>query len=259
MECLRTTCAAISSEPRPFPIAAEISSSGAFAPEGNWKYLDDGTQLRLKPGPPWYAPEFNDSAWPTGKGWLGYGDPTATTIGYGLAANARYITTYLRQIFAVSDAASISQLLLPVLRDDGVVVYLNGHEVLRMNMPTGPIDDLTLAASSIKGTAEEEYATRSVDPTFLVDGVNWIAVELHQASSSNLDVRFDLFLETNPTLSTPPSQPPQVAILNPIGGQSFPYPADIDINRLVNAADSDGVVTNVDFYVRSAKSGVGYA
>ncbi len=51
------------------------------------------------------------------------------------------LTTYFRHTF---NAANTAQSLdLSVLRDDGVVVYLNGTEIWRNNMPTGTITNTT--------------------------------------------------------------------------------------------------------------------
>jgi hypothetical protein len=43
---------------------------------------------------------------------------------------------------------------LRLLRDDGAVVYINGAEVLRDNMPTGTITSTTTALTSL-GDGEE--------------------------------------------------------------------------------------------------------
>ena len=45
-------------------------------------------------------------------------------------------------------AAAVGGLTLRLLRDDGAVVYLNGTEVVRSNMPTGTIAYTTRASSA---------------------------------------------------------------------------------------------------------------
>ena len=52
--------------------------------------------------------------------------------------------------FTVADPSAVSALSLKLLRDDGAVVYLNGTEVYRNNMPSGSISSSTLASSSVE-------------------------------------------------------------------------------------------------------------
>ena len=55
-----------------------------------------------------------------------------------------------RREFELTDPAGVSQLDLSVIRDDGVVVYLNGTEVLRNNIGADPAFN-TLATTAIAG------------------------------------------------------------------------------------------------------------
>src|SRR5215213_7851051 len=78
---------------------------------------------------------------PRGSSWkyLGNGDgDEATVVSYGADANNKYITTYFRKSFTVANPADFNSLTLDILRDDGAVVYLNGTEIYRNNMPAGP-------------------------------------------------------------------------------------------------------------------------
>lgn len=43
------------------------------------------------------------------------------------------------------------------MRDDGAVVYVNGVEVIRTNMPATAINYLTLSPVAIAGTDESAY------------------------------------------------------------------------------------------------------
>src|SRR5688572_6048503 len=104
-----------------------------------WKFLDNGTDQ----GTFWTQPAFDDSAWRSGFGPLGFVDPHIATP---LAAG--HITYYFRRAFTVTDPAAIPGLKVQLMRDDGAVVYLNGVEIFRSNMPGGTIAFNTLAASS---------------------------------------------------------------------------------------------------------------
>nr|HOD83861.1 lamin tail domain-containing protein [Phycisphaerae bacterium] len=164
------------------------SSQTLLAARSTWRYLDDGSDQ----GTAWRAPAFDDSAWAQGAGQLGYGDgDEATTVGYGSDPNNKFITTYFRQAFNVDDAASVSALTLRLLRDDGAIVYLNGVEIARSNMPAGTVNYTTLASVSQGGTDETTYWTFDVDESLLVDGANVLAVEIHQNPVNSSDISFD--------------------------------------------------------------------
>ena len=170
-----------------------------------WNYLDTGTNL----GSAWIAPEFDDSAWANGPAELGYGDladgrPEATVVSYGTNANNKYITTYFRRAFHVPDASLVRSLSARLVRDDGAVVYLNGAEVWRENMPTGTVTYATLAATTVATTAESNWFTRVLSPASLVDGWNTIAVEVHQDRTNSSDLSFNFELTGSVLLSSAP-------------------------------------------------------
>ena len=176
-----------------------------FVPQGaTWKYLDNGSNQ----GTAWQGLGFDDSAWASGPAQLGYGDgDEATVIQYGPNASAKYITTYFRRNFTVTDPNSVAGLKLELLRDDGAVVYLNGTEVARSNLPTGTIDYLTLAPVAVGGADETTFFPFTLSPSLLVSGSNIIAVEIHQQSGTSSDVSFDLRLTdglTGPVITRSP-------------------------------------------------------
>ena len=83
--------------------------------------------------------------------------------------------------------------MLRLLRDDGAVVYLNGAEVFRSNMPTGIVNQSTLASSSVPaGDETTNFYSTNVNVALLIPGTNLIAVEVHQNSTTSSDVSFDL-------------------------------------------------------------------
>ena len=79
--------------------------------------------------------------------------------------------------------------------DDGVVVYLNGKEVGRANLPDGAVTRgtyATVAAST--ATAVASPVSWNVPPNLLVDGVNTIAVEVHSNYRLTPSMSMDLTL-----------------------------------------------------------------
>ncbi len=110
-----------------------------------WRYLDDGSDQ----GTAWSATDFNDSSWSNAPAELGYGDgDEATVIGFGGDSTNKYITTYFRRAFVITNLALVPQIYMRMRRDDGAVVYLNGDEVWRNNMANGAVDFLTRGMSA---------------------------------------------------------------------------------------------------------------
>lgn len=163
-----------------------------LVPRGaDWKYLDDGSDQ----GTVWKEADFDDGAWTSGMAKLGYGDKdVATKVSPGPDKEHKFVTTYFRHDFSVEDPAKTAQLVFRILRDDGVVVYLNGTEVLRDNMPAGEVDFQTPAAKTVRHEDEKEYFEFTVPPEALKAGQNVLAVELHQCKGESTDIGFDLEL-----------------------------------------------------------------
>jgi acid phosphatase type 7 len=171
---------------------AVAGAQTVLVPTGSvWRYLDNGSNQ----GTAWRAPTFNDGAWASGPAQLGYGDGgEATVVRYGPNASNKYITTYFRRSFSVVDRSAFSGLTLRLLRDDGAVVYLNGVEIMRSNMPAGTIGYRTLASTAIGGADENAFVSATVGTGALVNGTNVLAVEVHQSGVTSSDLSFDLEL-----------------------------------------------------------------
>ena len=173
------------------PSLARAADTTLVPTGASWKYLDNGSDQ----GTAWRASSFDDSSWPAGLAQLGYGDgDEATTLGFGPDANNKFITSYFRRAFNVTNASLFTTVTLRLLRDDGAVVYLNGVEVWRTNMPTGTIGHLTTASVAIAGADETTFVQTTINPSLLVNGTNLLAVELHQSGGTSSDISFDLQL-----------------------------------------------------------------
>ncbi len=107
-----------------------------------WKYSDQGLDL----GANWSQPQYDDSAWADGPARLGYNVPgIATTVSYGPISTNKHITTYFRRAFVAPANVLYTNLNLRLNRADGAVVWLNGQELFRVNMPAGPVSFQTQA------------------------------------------------------------------------------------------------------------------
>ena len=176
-----------------------VQAETLIALGSDWKFLDDGSDQ----GTAWRASSFDDTLWSTGTAQLGYGgNGEETTIDDGGDSTNRHITYYFRRTFTVADASAVIGLNLGIVDDDGSVIYINGSEVGRNNMPAGAIDYTTRASSG--GTSETALHSFTPDPALLVDGDNVIAVEVHQVSPTSSDVSFDLQLLTSDAPPPPP-------------------------------------------------------
>jgi hypothetical protein len=158
----------------------------------SWRYWDKGTRPTS-----WTATSFSDSTWAQGNAQLGYGDGDERTVVSGGPNNGSgvYITTYFRRSFTVNPLPS-TDLQLSLMADDGAVVYVNGKEVVRDNMPSGTITNTTETTTYRAGNDESAFRTFTVPRTALVSGTNVIAIEVHQESAWSSDVSFDALLRT---------------------------------------------------------------
>ena len=171
------------------PATPETASAKptVIVPVGSrWKYSDTGTS----PDPGWTALDFKDDAWSEGPAQLGYGDSDEATQ----LDNSpdKFPTYYFRHSFVVEDPSKLKPLVLRLLRDDGAIVYLNGSEVVRDNMPGGKVERETYASSTTR--SENEFYVHDLDASKLVAGRNILAVEVHQADARSSDLSFDLEL-----------------------------------------------------------------
>ena len=198
-----------------------------------WKYLADGSNQ----GTTWRQLTFDDSMWSAGPAQLGYGDNDEGTV-IALEATNKPVTTYFRRTFALSDRRSFTNLTIRLLRDDGGVVYLNGQEIFRSNMPLGLINYLTPAASAVTGSSENRFYQGGAYAGYLLTGQNVVAVELHQNDAE--DCSFDLELIGNLPLT-----PPMVSITNFTDG-ALVDPGTITI--VADASDADGSIFVVEFF-----------
>jgi Immunoglobulin domain len=127
---------------------------------------------------------------------------------FGPDPDEKYPTCYFRGAFALTNSAAVTELKLRVLRDDGVIVYLNGTEVFRDNLPEGSITFTNFALKSITDEEESEFLETTIPVGFLTEGTNVVAVEIHQIDATSSDISFDFEL-----VATQPDAP--VIIVQP--------------------------------------------
>ena len=199
------------------PIVSIIANGSA------WKYLDDGSDQ----GNAWHLPGFNDASWKSGNSKFGYGDDVGSgTVVYSgcppslypatenptPTCSSKYITTYFRRNFTITGLNNFASFTFNVIRDDGYIIYINGQEAARSNMPSGTVNYLTDASFVIGGAAETTPVTFTLNACsgFFINGINEIAVEIHQVDASSSDIGFNMEMLGNtaatgtPTLTRTP-------------------------------------------------------
>ena len=172
--------------------AASATETNVFVrANGLWRYLDDGSDQ----GTNWRTREFDASHWLEGFAQFGYGDfDEETELDYGPSESDKFITYYFRKEFVMPRANTYARLSLRLLRDDGAIVYLNGREILRDNMPSGTAGYRTLAVTNVTGAGENTFYSTNLPVPQLLDSTNLLAVEVHQRLPTSADVSFDLEL-----------------------------------------------------------------
>jgi hypothetical protein len=195
------------------PTQAALVEAGAA-----WQYLDNGTDQ----GTAWRMPQFDGSSWSNGLAQFGYGDwDEQTVVSFGGNASDKYITTYFRKNFSVENAATITNLTLKLLVDDGAAVFLNGAPVVYFGLATNATYRTLATAQS--GSLEDTWLSFPVDPSKLTNGVNSVAVEVHQSSVSSSDLSFDLQLIA--TYDAAAIIPPNLNVTRVGTGEKLSWPA----------------------------------
>ncbi|MEA1876944.1 MAG: CotH kinase family protein [Bacteroidota bacterium] len=159
-------------------------------PDDIWMYYDTG----VDPGSAWKNADFDDSNWPEGCATLGYNDPSiCTEISFGGDSGNKFITYLFRLHFQLANADHWDELIVDLVRDDGALVYLNGHEIVSSNMPEN-VSFNTLALEGVNAEDETRYYSYIISSEYLFSGENVLAVEVHQVSSESSDLTFNLGL-----------------------------------------------------------------
>ncbi|GEM_PF-3301640 len=190
---------ATSSSPLPVTTLPTLSELVAFDLGHTWSYLDNAV---APVG--WTQPGFNDAPWESGPAQLGRGDGDEATVVDHPAQPS--VTVYLRTEFVIPAGTTAITATFDYLRDDGVVVRVNGTEVLRDNLPQGPIDETTRALTWISAE-ENTVISTAIDASTFVEGTNAVTVELHNVSHGS-DLSFDAALRLGVSTDTvPPTVP----------------------------------------------------
>jgi hypothetical protein len=155
------------------PVKTQLVPLGA-----EWKVLVGGTD----PGAGWQSDGFDDAAWLGAPAGFQLGnDPLPPGVSAATPWPADGWTQYFRHRFRWAGGNGQLAATLELCVDDGAAVWLNGVEVLRTNLPPGPLTPET-AAASVNRTAPA-LARFAVPAGLLRAGDNMLAVEVHRAAA----------------------------------------------------------------------------
>jgi hypothetical protein len=177
------------------------SEGTVIIPEGHvWRFFR-GVQ---DPPADWNQPGFDDSAWEQGPTGIGYGDEDDRTVledmqcprveGAGEGENqcleGGYLAFFARTGFEAPVIGEDQRLRLHVSYDDGLVLYLNGVQFGRVNMPDGPVSRHTAAARTVGDAPSEPDAIIPIPAELLRAGSNVLAASVHNVNLSSSDASF---------------------------------------------------------------------
>jgi hypothetical protein len=164
---------------------------------GTWKYETNSQDATLGTISPWYAPGFSDTSWQSGQGMFGFETSAAVTNAFVapiltvLPPNSdtnfpdAAVTAYFRRQVTLPALPAGGVYALCNFLDDGMIVYLDGTELARVNMPApGPqVTFVTRASAAVEAAQSCLLFTASA-------GNHLLAIEVHQGGTTTSDVVF---------------------------------------------------------------------
>ena len=151
-----------------------------------WKYDYSGVDL----GTSWRDPGYDDSAWQTGPGPIGFEDDAQMPASYVIRTALNPFdplknVLYMRSHFDLpTHPSTVTRLTLHEVVDDGSVVYLNGQRA-NLNRMTDPVTYATFSGGSTEPHPIESF---DLPANLLRQGNNVIAVETHQSGNASSDI-----------------------------------------------------------------------
>lgn len=156
----------------------------------SWKYIVPAATITG-----WQATTFNDAAWTSGTGGMGFGDGDDNT----LLPNPS-TSVYMRRTFTIVDTSLISLAIFCMDYDDGFVAYLNGVEIARSNINASQVWNSTAIVSheaQLYQNQQPDYFVLNATAidTLLKNGTNVLAIETHNYPTNSGDLTSRPFLQ----------------------------------------------------------------
>ncbi|PYI37314.1 hypothetical protein CVS30_15990 [Arthrobacter psychrolactophilus] len=183
------TALAIKGTQPPPPAQAKV----LVAPTASWKYNFQDSA----PDASWFASDYDDGSWNSGEAPLGWGHSSIATA--LTTQGTKPVATQYRHAMTVEDLATIDAVQITTRSDDGLVLYVNGQEVARHNLPAGAITHTSYATAAPRtATAIATPITLLLPSSAFTEGSNSIAAAVHSNYRSTPDSSFALTAVTVP-------------------------------------------------------------
>ena len=150
-----------------------------------------------EPPADWYQPGFDDSAWPVDTHAIGFGTNYQQIL---ISPDTKSL--YLRYRFNTDHPENIVKMNFLADFDDGYIAYLNGKEILRVNISDSvkfpAFNDVTIRSHEMEHSTMYPvygyYLDTLILDTCLVEGENIVAVHVMNDSLEGSDLYFYLEL-----------------------------------------------------------------
>lgn len=153
-----------------------------------WSYYYAGAA----PATNWASPGFDASAWSTGAAPLGWGQAVLGT-NVTTADTPKPLATYYRGAFTVADPGKIGTLRITTRADDGIVLFLNGAELTRVNVQAGTVTNGTYATVAVSAAnAIANPVVVDVPGSSLIAGRNVITAQVLSNYRATPSASFEL-------------------------------------------------------------------
>lgn len=155
-----------------------------------WSYFK-GTSEPSQSTTLWYGTDFDTSVWSKGNAPFRYGDGSGGT--YLSDMMNSYTTFYIRKNFDIPNTLDIDELHLSVNYDDGFILWINGKEIVKSNVPSNLSYNQFAPNNHESGAIE--YYTITGNNVDLVNGINTIAIQGFNVSKTSSDFYLDIQLK----------------------------------------------------------------
>lgn len=195
----------------------------------SWRYWDRGSL----DGTDWYKRAYSDQSWSQGSAPLGYANKDLgiqTTLSYGPSSSDKYPTCYLRTTVVVPEG-NVENIRLDYRCDDGFILYVDGREAARYNMPAGEVGFSTYTPTYSGDWFEGSLA---LDASLFTKGRHQLAVEVHNCSGTSSDLFWDAALTA---VMAPDANEEDLQSTTPVW--TLPEGATLDVMAVVEPEETE--------------------
>ncbi|MDB4721077.1 lamin tail domain-containing protein [Verrucomicrobiales bacterium] len=171
-------------------ILPELSLIGTGNSDWRWR---PGNTEASNPISDWRKTDFiEDTSWANATLPIGYGSVRGIDIATEINGMRNSFTSvFLRNEFHIAPEEIPQQLQIRFMLDDGMIIWINGTEILRYNMNAG---ELAANGTASRNGQEGSWKEEIIDGVagYLREGKNTVALQLFNVSSNSSDLGLEL-------------------------------------------------------------------